>query len=148
MKQLKLFESNEKPEKEEKKKFKIDTSLGPETFGMNYYQYMRSEEWQNKRKYAIFKAEYRCEDCHKKNVPLQVHHKHYDSLFREHLEDVVVLCKRCHDNADYLRAYNSSYLTFAQKIHGDDWYLYDDENLQEEFDEWLERKEQEEEDSW
>jgi len=37
-----------------------------------------------------------CQKCGRKNDRLNVHHKHYKSLGREKLKDLLVLCPKCH----------------------------------------------------
>lgn len=140
MKQLNLFKPNDDNEKIQKKKHSYDTSLGPETKGMDYREYLKSYEWQNKRRYALYMAGYRCEHCKEKKKKLSVHHKHYETLFHERLQDVVVLCSDCHANADTLREYNSSHETYAYKIYGSGWEYFDDDELHDEFDEWWKNK--------
>ena len=62
--------------------------------GMDYRQYLRSDHWTT---FAAKTKQQRttCEKCGN-NEQLQVHHLHYDTLFHEAAEDVLVLCKKCH----------------------------------------------------
>ena len=55
-----------------------------------------SQLWQNTREWALQRAEYKCEKCGV-SFPLQVHHKSYSRLGKEHPDDLVVLCQDCHD---------------------------------------------------
>lgn len=59
-----------------------------------YEEYIRSEIWKRKSEAAraYFKS---CGICNTK-VDLVVHHKHYETLGREGLDDITVLCKRHH----------------------------------------------------
>ena len=59
-----------------------------------YVEYMKSEEWQVKRKELLEAASYLCEDCGE--IANQVHHVNYDSLGEEEDSDVQVLCEDCH----------------------------------------------------
>lgn len=66
----------------------------------NYLQYLESPEWFALRRAAMRRAQFRCQR-EKPGEPrhegsLDVHHKHYDSLGRETLDDVEVLCQLCH----------------------------------------------------
>jgi len=58
--------------------------------------YLESEYWKKFRDYCIKKAEYRCLEC-KKEGHLDVHHLTYKNLGSESLEDVIVLCRDCHE---------------------------------------------------
>ena len=60
-----------------------------------YKAYLKSPEWNDKRKKALFNAGYRCERC-KKAKPLQVHHLTYERIFNERIEDLQALCFDCH----------------------------------------------------
>lgn len=140
MKQLHLYISNDEPEPQKDKRA-FDTSLGSPSPEMGYDKYLQSQEWHNKRKYAIYKAGHRCQKCGRSPKILQVHHKHYDTLYRERLEDIEVLCVPCHRMADGDREYCSAFETWAYKVYGEYWYDYDEERLREEFDDWLKEKE-------
>lgn len=71
--------------------------LSPTGKPMLYRDYLRSEHWQKKRKDALHYFGYRCE-CGAENVRLNVHHIHYESLWKEKLEDLRVLCEQCHNS--------------------------------------------------
>lgn len=60
-----------------------------------YKEYIKSEKWKLKRQKVIDKVGYECEQCGKEHG-LQVHHKTYDNLFNELLEDLQLLCNMCH----------------------------------------------------
>lgn len=66
----------------------------------NYLDYLESPEWFAVRRAAMRRAQFRCERQKPGELrhegPLDVHHKHYDSLGHETLDDVEVLCRRCH----------------------------------------------------
>ena len=150
MKQLTLFGKNKLSETEgnaaPKKQTTFNPYLGPKSPSMGYRKYLKSEEWQSKRLFAIKAAKYKCQRCGRIKK-LEVHHKDYESLYHERLKDVEVLCTNCHPIADSEREYETAYETYAYKKYGDDWYKFDDEWLQDEFDEWYENK-LEEDDYW
>jgi hypothetical protein len=93
----------------------------------------------------------RCERCGYAHE-LQLHHKTYERLGRELISDLEVLCHQCHEKADEERAlqgqirsetarYNAALDTYATKKYGENWdFQHDPEQVAEEFDEWLERK--------
>ncbi|WP_156932986.1 HNH endonuclease [Desulfonatronum lacustre] len=140
MKQLKLFGDNKEENVTETKKRVFNPYLGPKSPPMGYNKYIKSDEWKNKRIYALKAAGYKCQKCGITGR-LEVHHLDYDSsLYHERLNDVEVLCRRCHQIADSEREYETAYESYAYKIYGDYWVEHDDERLREEFDEWYERK--------
>lgn len=61
-----------------------------------YLGYLRSEEWCEKRKEFLEDENYECEECGEKAK--EVHHINYGSLGDEEREDVMVLCKECHED--------------------------------------------------
>ena len=74
---------------------------------MTYKQYLKTDKWQELKR-NVFKRSLRnaagynpfgvCENCgYSPYKPcLQVHHKTYERLFCEELEDLILLCPRCH----------------------------------------------------
>ena len=79
---------------------------------MSYEAYLRSNHWLNFREKALAAARFECEECgYDEN--LNVHHLTYVNIGNESLDDVQVLCYRCHmqthedeDNA-YFHALNN-----------------------------------------
>ena len=59
-----------------------------------YKAYLRSNQWKGKRQLALDRDKC-CQYC-SSTEHLQVHHKTYDNLFNEPLDDLVTLCRRCH----------------------------------------------------
>lgn len=60
-----------------------------------YLDYLKSEEW-SKVKTKLFNLRGRkCEWC-SSTEDIEVHHIHYYNLFKEELEDLTVLCSKCH----------------------------------------------------
>ena len=81
--------------------------LSERCYLLTYKKYLLSKEWQEKRKKVFERAlknancnnEYGiCERCgYKPNkYCLQVHHRTYEHLFNEPLEDLELLCPNCH----------------------------------------------------
>ena len=62
-----------------------------------YREYIRSNQWKRIRRLAIKHYGGRCSVCGAKDR-LEVHHRHYKTLFRERMEDLSVLCNGCHRN--------------------------------------------------
>lgn len=60
-----------------------------------YKVYLKSKEWKVKRQAAILYYHGRCRKCRStKNI--EVHHKTYRNIFHESLEDLQLLCNKCH----------------------------------------------------
>jgi 5-methylcytosine-specific restriction endonuclease McrA len=64
----------------------------------DYLVYLKSLYWQYQRSRALCRAGLKCEKCGgvPASVELEVHHKTYERLGEEELEDLVVLCHGCH----------------------------------------------------
>ena len=60
-----------------------------------YYDYLRSSQWQEKRRLALEFYGYNCGLCGSK-FNLQVHHRNYRNIFKESMEDLMLLCDSCH----------------------------------------------------
>lgn len=80
----------------------IDRKVEEIAFRCKYEGYMQSKRWFAKRKHKLLVANYTCERCGycsytaAVDIPLDVHHKTYEHLGDEPLEDLEVLCRRCH----------------------------------------------------
>lgn len=62
----------------------------------NYYEtYLKSMRWHLLRVKVLTRDEYKCASC-KSTDTLQLHHRHYQTLGEESLDDVITLCKTCH----------------------------------------------------
>ena len=62
-----------------------------------YIEYLKSDDWKERRKYLMELANWTCCQCD--NKATQLHHLKYDNLGNEELDiDVIPLCKDCHDN--------------------------------------------------
>ncbi len=59
-------------------------------------EYYRTLEWGVKSNRKKIAGGNRCQVCGRSDVPLEVHHNNYDRLGEELLEDLVVLCRDCH----------------------------------------------------
>jgi hypothetical protein len=64
---------------------------------MSYAEYLRTPEWDEKRRAAYRKADYRCQLCDASGTELHAHHRSYARRAREREEgDLIVLCANCH----------------------------------------------------
>lgn len=63
---------------------------------IDYAAYLESEHWQELRQQVIERDGWHCRRCHRPDY-VQVHHLTYARLGRERLDDLVSLCKDCHE---------------------------------------------------
>ena len=70
---------------------------GGGVFRGTYHDYLKSPQWKKKRRKAHKHYRGRCTICGSTNS-LQVHHRHYRTLFRESMADLDLLCGGCHQN--------------------------------------------------
>lgn len=58
--------------------------------------YYNSDEWVEKKNKKLRQAGFKCEKCGASGVLLEVHHINYNNFRREELDDLRVVCKKCH----------------------------------------------------
>lgn len=63
---------------------------------MPYAEYLRTPEWQERRKARLKAAWYACQVCNARNTMLNVHHRTYERRGEEYARDLIVLCENCH----------------------------------------------------
>jgi len=61
-----------------------------------YHAYLRTDQWQERRRRALVRAKHKCQLCSSK-FTLQAHHRSYERIGQEKPEDLIVLCSRCHE---------------------------------------------------
>ena len=80
-----------------------------------YQNYLLSNKWKIKRAQALDRDKNICQEC-KKSEAQEVHHKTYDSLYNEPLEDLISVCKDCHvkihiiNDLEKKQQYNKTYI--------------------------------------
>ena len=72
-----------------------DNGEGGEMKNSEYGEYLLTKEWRKFRELALIKAGNACQVCNS-TERLNVHHRTYENFGHERLEDVTVLCERCH----------------------------------------------------
>jgi hypothetical protein len=63
-----------------------------------YNAYMKSDRWDKKRRKRLEIDKYKCQDCFRRDRPLDVHHLTYDRLGYEDMGDLLSLCRECHNS--------------------------------------------------
>lgn len=63
---------------------------------IDYQKYLKSEYWQGIREQVYECDSHRCRLCNSEK-DLHVHHRTYEFLEDEKLEELITLCKRCHN---------------------------------------------------
>ena len=61
-----------------------------------YEAYLRSPEWQAKRRERIELDHHTCQICCRQDQPLEVHHRSYRNLGNEEMDDLITVCRTCH----------------------------------------------------
>lgn len=61
---------------------------------MDYKRYLKSKHWRGIKE-KIYQKYKKCQKCGKR-YDLQVHHTTYENLGNEKLQDLLLLCRRCH----------------------------------------------------
>ena len=73
-----------------------------EHLSKEYLAYIESPIWKELRETVLERDNCRCTKCGHKNQ-LQAHHVTYERLFNEEINDLVTLCKHCHEEAHGIR---------------------------------------------
>lgn len=66
-----------------------------ETNFIDYNKYLRSDYWKEIKNQVLERDDNRCRLCNLKEK-LHVHHRTYNNLNNEKLEELITLCKKCH----------------------------------------------------
>ena len=64
---------------------------------MPYQDYLQAPEWIARAKRIRARDGHTCQDCGRSDVPLDVHHLTYERRGHELDEDLITLCRTCHD---------------------------------------------------
>lgn len=87
---------------------------------MDYYEYLKTPEWQRKRSERLQIDHFKCQKCGRP-MDLQVHHLNYDNIGNENVyTDLITLCKYCHKIIeDQKTSYKESVTSFSN--YREDW---------------------------
>src|ERR1022692_4073283 len=72
----------------ETKELRMDTSA--------YHEYLQSDKWKSLRLLCLTRDQYRCRVCNE-SEHLEVHHRTYERIGQEQLDDLTTLCDKCHE---------------------------------------------------
>jgi nucleoside 2-deoxyribosyltransferase len=61
-----------------------------------YNQYLESDKWKEIARMKRNEAGGRCQLCNDNKGRLNVHHRTYDNIYQEKMDDLIVLCDKCH----------------------------------------------------
>jgi len=81
-----------------------------------YLEYLKTDSWKDKRREALRRAGYCCTVCGSKEG-LNVHHKHYKTLFHERLCDLDVLCRLHHRLEHGIRSVSKGVRSIPAKFY-------------------------------
>lgn len=73
-----------------------DDLVVPSKFIDSYKAYLLSPKWRGFTNNIRKIRKHKCEKCGS-NIRLQIHHKSYLNIFKETPDDVLLLCKACHE---------------------------------------------------
>lgn len=62
-----------------------------------YHDYLKTDHWQQARRWILWRAYGRCERCDAGHTQLDVHHRSYQRLGHELREDLEAICRACHE---------------------------------------------------
>lgn len=62
-----------------------------------YHWYLKTDEWDKRRRAVLKRARYTCEGCGRTDKPLQVHHETYEHVGNEFLWELQAVCDGCHE---------------------------------------------------
>lgn len=87
-----------KAEKSAKKRSPFCEAKAEPCFGKNipYKEYLRTKWWSLKREQKLRSTSWKCERC--REPATQVHHKHYEKLWKEKNVDLESICAACHEH--------------------------------------------------
>lgn len=84
-----------------------------------YREYLASTHWDDTRRLKLIAAGNRCEECFAEGCPLEVHHLHYRSLWREEMSHLRCCCRRCHQtlhDAAEIARHNVSWEEISRRL--------------------------------
>ena len=65
-------------------------------FKKKYHDYLKTDSWRKKRKKVLIRDNWTCQKCHEQRAS-DIHHLTYVRIFRERMEDLMAVCRKCHE---------------------------------------------------
>jgi 5-methylcytosine-specific restriction endonuclease McrA len=156
---LALFPEDREKDAQDQERKRLSMIFGTPEFRVAYRNYINSSAWKKLCKKVLERTEGRCQRCGLRPVRIEIHHLTYERFQNERLEDLEALCTVCHEAADREREednrrrfeeageearYENARETYMTKKYGENWYMYYGESEHEEFDNWMEKKREQE----
>lgn len=130
------------------------------TWREKYSAVITSKRWRQLRERFMSQHDSKCRRCGwqktnwDKSRTLDLHHRTYERIGKERDEDLELICSVCHAKADKERAaqgrqrgsealYDAQFDGWANKVYGENYYMFEDEWMHDRFCKWQERKEME-----
>lgn len=79
----------DKPKKKAKTSYEYRTS--------RYHEYLKTQEWKDKRELVLMRDNYKCQSCLVRTAE-EIHHLTYEHCYNEPLYELVSLCVVCHQH--------------------------------------------------
>jgi hypothetical protein len=73
-------------------------------------EYLLSDTWNTIRKRILARDRYTCRQCGISGKPLDVHHITYDNLYSENDDELVAVCRECHEKIHEKHGYTQTQL--------------------------------------
>lgn len=83
---------------------------------ITYEDYLESPHWKATKSERLKLSNYCCDVCGDDEIQLQVHHKHYETLGHEDMDDLATLCPYCHKDV-HVEITKLRGKEFKQRIH-------------------------------
>jgi 5-methylcytosine-specific restriction endonuclease McrA len=90
----------------------------PVDFHLSYKEYLLSDHWLDLRRKILKRDGFACRLCNAR-TDLNVHHRSYERIGREREDDLITLCRRCHEIFHRNRALDRSETDSLSEAHCD-----------------------------
>ena len=70
--------------------------------GRSYAERRQTKEWAILKRQVHRRDGYRCRLCGRNGIQLHVHHRTYETYAEERLEDLITLCRTCHEHFHFV----------------------------------------------
>lgn len=77
------------------------------------HKYLQSQEWRTKRELTLRRDRHCCRKCYSTSN-LDVHHIRYSNIPNEHLDELITLCRSCHQSEHDHYGYPQTYADYMR----------------------------------